>query len=814
MKSLWQDLRFAARVLWKSPGVSAVAVVALALGIGANTAIFSVVNAVLWRDLPYKDPERLVRLSEYSAKVPQMSVSYPNYLDWRAQNTVFEEMAAMQFKSYNLSGGGEAERLLGRNVSPEFFPLLGVEPGLGRNFTQEENQPGRERVVILGHGLWQRRFGSDPQIIGRPVTLNGEPFTVVGVTPQGFRYGTPADVYVPLNSALDDAMRTSRGYHPGINVVARLKEGVTVEQASAEMEAIAARLAEAYPDSNTGARARAQLLSEFLVADLRPALLLLLGAVGLVLLIACANVANLQLARAAARRKEIAVRTALGASRLRIARQLLTESVTLALVGGGCGLLLAVWGVDLLRALAAGSLPPTTEIGLDSNVLFFTLGVSVATGVAFGLAPALQASRADLSTALKEGGRSQSADGSRQRARSALVVLEVALSLLLLIGAGLLLQSFQRLRQAELGFDPQNLLTMQVSRAVSQGEEPARAAQFFEQLRERLATTAGVKATAYAAGLPVLGAPDTSVVIAGRPAPEPGKAPQAVLYTVSPGYLETLGVGLVRGRFFDERDDRRSQMVAVVDEEFARIVLPGEDPIGQRIDGNWLGPDVPDAEIVGLVKHVNHNGAGAPEPVRAQLYYAFRQIPENVLDDFMSGVFVMVRGAGDAAALAPAVRREVQQLDASQPVYAISTMEEVLAQSVSTQRLSAMLLGLFGGLAFLLAAVGLYGVMSYAVTQRRHEIGIRMALGARPRDVMRMVVGQGMLLTGVGIVLGLLGALALTRVMSSLLYGVSATDPATFVLVPLALALVALLANYLPARRAMKVDPVIALRYE
>ena len=815
MKSLGQDLRYAARVLWKSPGVSAVAVVALALGIGANTAIFSVVNAVLLRPLPYRDAERLVRLSEQSEKLPQMSVSFPNFVDWRAQASVFEQMAAIQSQSYNLSGGdGEAERLVGRNVSPEFFPILGVAPAQGRVFTEEENVPGGVRVAVISHGLWQRRFGSDRGVVGRAVTLNGQPFTVVGVLPQDFRYGAQTDVYVPINSAIDDTMRTSRGYHPGIFVLARLREGVSFEQADAEMEAISARLAAQYPDSNTGNRARMRLLSETVVGSLRPSLLVLLGAVGVVLLIACANVANLLLARAAARQKEIAVRTALGASRLRIARQLLTESVVLALVGGGCGLLLALWSVDYLRSLTAGSLPPTAEIGLDASVLGFTLGVSVLTGLVFGLAPALQASRTDLNTALKEGGRSQSAGGGRQRLRGALVVAEVALSLLLLIVAGLLMKSFARLQQAELGFNPQGLLTVQVSRAVGEDKDPVRAAAFFEQLRERLAATAGVEAAAYTAGMPILGAPDTSIMVAGRPRPEPGKAPQAVLYVTSPGYLETLGIRLVRGRFFEERDDRRAQQVAVVDEAFARILFPGEDPIGQHLDSDWLGPEVPDAEIVGVVEHVNHYGAGEPEQARAQLYYAFKQMPEKALPDFLGGVFVGVRAKGDPAALAQTVRREVQQLDPHQPVYAVTTMEESLARSFSTQRLAALLLGLFAGLACVLAAVGLYGVMSYTVTQRRHEIGIRMALGARPRDVLRLVVGRGMLLAAAGIGLGLVGALAATRLLVSLLYGVSAADPAVYAGISLLLALVALAANYFPARRAMKVDPVVALRHE
>jgi putative ABC transport system permease protein len=812
MRTLLQDLRFAARVLWKSPGVSAVAVVALTLGIGANTAIFSVVNGVLLRPLPYPEPERLVRLSEQSERVPQMSVAYPNYLDWRAQQTVFEQMAAMQLQSYNLSGAGEAERLSGRNVSPEFFAALGVAPALGRVFTEEENAPGRERVAVISHGLWQRRFGGDAAVLGRAVTLNGQPFTVVGVLPQGFRYSSPSDVYVPINSAIDDTMRTSRSYHPGIAVLARLKDGVTVERAAEEMKTIAARLSAQYPETNTGNGVRVQPLSEFFVGQIRPALLILLAAVGLVLLIACANVANLLLARAAARGREIAIRTALGASRLRIVRQLLTESVTLALLGGGGGLLLALWGVDALRSLAADNLPPTAEVGLDSNVLLFTLGVSFLTGVAFGLAPALQASRADLSTSLKEGGRGQTGGVGRQRMRSALVVSEVALSLLLLIGAGLMMKSFFLMRQAETGFDPSNLLTMQVSRAIGKGETAARSARFFDDLRERLRAVPGVTAAAYSTGVPMLGAPDTSVMIAGQPVPEPGKAPQVTFYVASPGYLETMNIPLVRGRFFGEHDDAGAPLVGVVDEVFARTIFPGEDAVGKRLRG--YGPGMPDMEIVGVVGHVSQGGPGAPESARAQLYYAFRQVPEKYLPDFMGDVTVVVRTAADPATVVAAARREAQALDPAQPLYSVVTMEEVMAQSVATQKLSTLLLGLFAGVALLLAAVGLYGVMSYAVTQRTHEIGVRLALGAGRRDILRMVVGQGMLLTAAGIAVGLVAALAGTRLMASVLYGVSATDPATFAGISLVLAAVALAANYFPARRATKVDPMEALRYE
>ena len=810
MGTLLKDFRFAARTLWKNRAVTFVAVAALALGVGANTAVFSVVNAALLTPLPYHEPERLVRISEYSESIPQMSVSYPNFLDWRAQQTSFEVMAATQFANYNFSGGGEPERLQGRNVSPEFFSVFGVEPALGRAFTEEENRPGQGRVAVISHGLWQRRFGADPSILGRAVALSGEPYTVVGVAPAGFRFGTATDVYVPLGSVADKNLMM-RDNHPGIYVYARMKPGVTAEGAGQEMKTIAARLAAQYPDTNGGNSATVTTLGEFFVSNIRPSLLILLGAVGLVLLIACANVANLLLARAAARGREIAIRTALGASRLRVMRQLLVESVLLALAGGAAGLLLAVWSVDLIRSLAAGNLPPTAVIRLDSTVLLFTLGVSLLTGLVFGLAPAIQGSRADLNTSLKEGARSQTGGAGRQRVRSALVVSEVALSLLLLVGAGLLVKSFMRLREARLGFEPRGLLTMQVSRSVGKDEPPARAALYLEEMRARVGALPGVQAVAYSEGMPQLGAAETLASVEGRP---PSQAPLAVRYIASPGYLDAMGIRLLRGRFFDERDTARAPRVAVVDEAFARALFPGEEPVGKYLAG-FAAENVPPAEIVGIVEHVNHYGLNQPEPAAPQLYFAFRQLPEQVMAQVLSrGVLIAARTAGDPAALAPAVRRESQSIDPAQPLYSVNTMEEVVAQSIATQRLSTTLLGFFAVVALVLAGVGIYGVMSYAVTQRRHEIGVRLALGARPRDVLRMVVGQGMALTAAGLGLGLLGALALTRVLASLLYGVSTTDLYVFLSVPFALAAVALVANLVPARRAMRVDPMVALRYE
>ena len=806
MNTLWQDIRFALRMLWKNWSMTAIVIVVLALGIGANTAIFSVINAVLLRPLPYADPDRLVRLSEDSPQVPQMSISYPNFLDWREQNRVFSGLAAVQFRSLNLTGANEPERLAGRAVSANFFDVLGVRPALGRGFAADEDRPGANRVCLIGHGLWQRRFGSDASIIGKQLTMSGEQFTVVGVLPESYRFGTPTDVFVPIGLRADEM--TERSSHPGIYAIARLKPGVTVETARAEIVAIAERIAQQY--GMQGNSATLTSLQEFFVGDIRTSLLVLLGAVGFVLIIACANVANLLLARAASRQKEIAIRTALGAGRWRIIRQLLTESMVLALAGGIGGLLLATWGVDALRAASVDSLPTTAQIDLDRQVLLFTLFISLITGVVFGLAPAFGASKPDLNDMLKEGGRGATAGGRRATVRSLLVVSEIALSLVLLISAGLLVKSFWRLLNADPGFAAQNLLTMQLALKANEGEG-GKVLNFFRELEGRVAGLPGVEAAAYSNGLPLLGASDTSFAIEGRPHPEPGKQPQTMLYATSPDYLRAMGIRLIKGRFFTAQDTQRSQRVAVIDEAFARQQFPDEDPIGQRIAGDG---DAPSAEIVGVVAHVKHFGLDADESIQAQLYFPFNQAPDDALPSLAGRMNFVLRTTADPLNLTAAVRREVQSLDPNQPVYNVNTMEETLDRSLAAQRLSTTLLLLFAAVALVLAAVGLYGVMSYAVTQRRHEIGIRMALGAQTGDVLRLVVGQGMTLILIGVALGLAGAFAATRVMASLLYGVSATDPVIFFSVALMLAIVALVACYVPARRATKVDPMVALRCE
>jgi putative ABC transport system permease protein len=799
-------------MLLKKPGFTLIAIFALALGIGANTAIFSVVNGVLLRPLPFEDPDRLVRLGEWSQQVPGMSISYPNLLDWREQQSVFTGIAATRFNSYNLTGGDEPERLQGRDVSANFFDVLGVKPALGRTFLPEEDHANSNRTVVLSHGLWQRRFGADPQIVGKVISLNSQSHTVIGVLPQGYRYGTATDVFVPIGLKEDTEMIKTRDNHPGIYAIARLKPGVTFEQAEVEMKGIAQRLSQAYPKENAGNSVTLIPLREYFVGDIRPSLLILLGAVGCVLLIACANVANLLLARATSRYREIAIRTALGASRLRIIRQLLTESVMLAIFGATVGLLLALWGIDVLRTASIDAIPTTAEIKLDTSVFVFTLVVSLLTGLICGLAPALQTSKPDLNESLKEGGRAGTAGAGRQRVRSLLVVSEVALSLMLLIGAGLLIKSFMHLRDTETGFKAENLLTMQLSYAAGP-DEGRKVANFFDQVGQRVKALPGVETVAFSDGVPMLGSSETSFAIEGRPPVEPGKRPMTVLFITGPDYLNAMGIKLLRGRFFTEQDTQNSPLVAVIDEDFARQQFPNEDPIGKFLEGH-PEENIPHMEIVGIVSHVRNYGLDTPGPVQAELYYALNQTPDKYLPMIARGMNLLVRTKADKSAMSAAVRREVQAVDPNQPVFNINTMEQVLADSLASQRLSMLLLSIFAGVAMTLAAVGIYGVMSYTVIQRTHEIGIRMALGARVADVLRLILGHAMMLVLIGITIGLVGAFAVTRVMASLLYGVSATDPLTFVGVSLLLAVIALIACLIPARRATKVDPMVALRHE
>ena len=804
-----QDLRYGGRALRKNPGFTAIAVLTLALGIGANTAIFSVVNTVLLQPLPYQDPDRLVMVWEDDTKggYPRDTPAAANYIDWRDQNQVFEGMAALADQSYNLTGIGDPERLEGRQVSASLFPLLGVEPLVGRAFLPEEDQPGGNRAVILSHGLWQRRFGSDQQIIGETLTLNGEGFTVVGVMPPHFQFPSrDVELWTPIAFTAREAANRGRHY---LQVVARLKPEVTLQQGQAEMDIIAARLQQQYPDYNTDLGATVTPLHEHVAGDIKPALLILLGAVGFVLMVACANVANLLLARAAGRQKEIAIRIALGARRARLVRQFLTESVLLAAAGGMVGLLLSVWGVNLLKAFIPENISRAGAITIDARVLGFTLLISLLTGLIFGLAPALQAVNFNPNETLKEGGRDMGAGSRGNRIRSLLVVTEIAISLVLLTGAGLLMNSFLRLRNVDPGFRAEKLLTMGVVLPQLKYPDHARRSAFYTDLIRRLEALPGVRSAAVTNWIPlVLQGDSVGISIEGRPDPAPGEGqrPTVVTRVVSPGYFRTMGIPLMQGREFGEQDRANSPAMVIISETMARRFWPGEEAIGKRVTPG--SPTNPDhwCQVIGVVKDVRQFHLNAePKP---QMYFTYEQA------GFFAPRHLVVSTEGEPLALAAAVRRTVWEIDKDQPVSNISTMEDVLSESITQQRFSMLLLAIFASVAVILAAVGIYGVMSYSVAQRTREIGIRMALGARPLDVFKMVTREGLRLTLIGTVMGVAAAAALSRFLVSLLFEVSATDPFTFVLVVALLGVVTLLACYLPARRATKVDPLVGLRYE
>ncbi|HEV2915195.1 MAG TPA: ABC transporter permease [Pyrinomonadaceae bacterium] len=816
MGTILQDLRYGVRMLIKSRAFTLVAVLALALGIGANTAIFSVVNAVLLRKLPYAQPERVVRIwgTNTQQSVPRgegdyydFNISTNDFADWRASNHVFESIAVFSsLGSVTLTGRDEPVRLRCPVVSADFFKVLGVQPALGRFFLPEEEQQGKHRAVVLSYGTWQGRFNADPNIVGQTLVLSGNSYTVVGVAPKEFEHPRPnptaePEMWRPLALQLEPGERNNHWLH----AIARLKPGVTTEQAQAEMNLINGQLERQYPDSNTGRGVRLSSLHESMVGNIRSALSVLFGAVGFVLLIACANVANLLLARSSTRQREMAIRTALGASRLRVIRQLLTESVLLSVLGGALGLLIALWATDLLIGLSGGEIPRLSAISIDARMLGFTAAVSLLTGIIFGLAPALEASRPDLNVSLKEGGRVATGRG-RQRFRQALIVSEVALSLVLLIGAGLMMKSFWRLQHVNLGFNPENLLTMYVSLPQTRYPEQSQAALVQQRIVERISALPGVASAASVSILPLSGGNSCDgVMIEGRPAATASDVPCVEVRSISPDYFRTMGVPLVRGRALNDHDTSDAPAVVVVNESLVRRLFPGEDPLGRRI--NHSAPDKPQVwrEIVGVVGDIRHFGPDAE--ARPEFYEPQLQAPNW-------GTGLVVRASGDLTNLAAAVRGEVRALDPDLPVYNLKSMEELVSETVAQPRFRTLLLAIFAAVALLLSATGLYGVMNYWVTQRTREIGVRMALGAQARDVLRMVVGQGMILAAIGVAVGLVAAFGLTRLINSLLFNVSATDPLTFACVALALCVVAFLASYLPARRATKVDPMVALRYE
>jgi putative ABC transport system permease protein len=805
MEALLQDIRYSIRSLLKKRGFTAVAVLTLALGIGANSAIFTVVNAVLLRPLPYKDADRLVMIhqSRPHSKSDDGNVSDANFLDFKNRGDLFDSMATALYWNFNLTGGDQAERIEGAKVSASFFTVFAAEPVLGRGFSEGEDRAGSDDVVVISHKFWQRRFDSDPDVLGKSVIIDTRPTTIIGVMPDGFHYpNLETDMWKPAGFDLNNLTRSMNIY----NVIARLKPGVTIAQARSQMEAIAAQLAAEHPEDNAGVGANVVSLHEQIVGDIRPAFLVLLGAVGLVLLIACANVANLLLARAAARAREVAIRTALGASRLRLIRQLLTESLLLAMAGGALGLLLALWGVDFLVALSPEDIPRVSEISTDGRVLVFLLLVSLLTGVVFGLVPALQTSKVDLNLSLKEGGRGLAAGAGRLR--KALVVAEVAIALVLLISAGLLVKNFARLRSLDTGYNAKNLLTMPVWLSLPRYEEADQQAAFAEQAAARIKSLPGVESVGAALFLPLGGAKGTvDMTVEDRPPVARGEEPQASLNIVTHNYFAAMGIPLLKGRDFTEHDTKKAAPVALINEAMARQLWPGEDPIGKR-----AVPGEPESKddyltIIGVVKDVRQTNLH--EEPRPEMYLSYLQSP--IAFPLMT---IVVRTTGEPAALIGPVRGEILAVDKDLPVYDIKTMQERLSDSLAAERFQLLLLTMFAGVALLLAAVGIYGVISYSVSERTHEIGIRMALGARQSAVLRMILGQGLVLALAGVAIGIGLALAATRLLEGLLYGVSATDPLTFTGVSALLVAVATIASLIPARKATKVDPMIALRYE
>ncbi len=811
MTAFGQDLRYGLRQLGKTPLFTIATVLTLALGIGANTAIFSVVDAVLLRPLPFPESHRLVNVwNQLTGEgLPQMWLSEPEFLFYREQQRIFDGLAVYASSGGNLTGSGEPLRVSISNVSDGFFSILGASPLLGRTFIAEEDTPGKDQVLLLEHGFWKRRFAGDPGIVDKDVVLNSKTYRVVGVMPPGFAFPRGGvDMWTPM--AIDPAKPNDRGSHY-LLAIARLRPGVSVATAAQEMNRLALEMDDPYNYKRMGWGAYAVPLRDAYVGESQRALLVLLGAVGFVLLIACANVANLMLARAAAREKEVAIRFALGSSRWRIMRQLLTESLLLALTGAVLGMLLANWAIPPLLALAADQIPQELAIGVDTRVLAFTLAVAVLTGLLFGIVPAWQAGRTDLQEVLTEGGRS-SATGLRKRFRQTLVVGEVAIALVLLIGGGLMLRSFSSLLRVNPGYGTEGILTFKLALPLARYDTRSKNAQFFRETLERIRALPAVRATGAVAYLPLSSDSSSGTVMVEDLPPVHPPMPYGFFETdyraATPGYLETMQIQVVRGRWIEPGDGSGAPLVAIVDETFARRAWPDKDPIGRRVtfsqnsDGTqrWRS-------IVGVVRHVKHYGLTTDG--REQLYYPLDQ------DDFGGrSMYVAVRGPADPKMLLNSIRGEVAKADPELPVYDVHTMEERLAASVGLERLTVLLVGGFGVLALVLASVGIYGVISYSVTQRTREIGVRMALGAGPGEILGMVLRSGILLTLLGIVLGLAAGLGLTRLMQSLLYGVSATDPATFFTVPLLLMAVAALACWVPARRAARVDPMVALRYE
>jgi predicted permease len=813
MRTLIQDIRLAIRMLMKNPGFTVVVVLTLALGIGANTALFSVVNGVLLNPLPYPQPDRLVMLYDKPfSSHEQIWVAYPNFQDYQQDNHTFASMAADSEDDFNLTGAAETERLRGDRISASFFPLFGVKPVIGRNFGAEEEHLGAEPVALIGAGFWQRKFGSSREIVGKTITLNGTQYTIVGVIPASFRLDRSNDVYVPLGQWSEPSFR-DRNSHM-IEVEGRLKPGVTLAQGQADMDEVGRNLAAAYPAADSDKEIAVVPLKKDMVGDIQPYLLVLLGAVGFVLLIACANVANLVLARASRRAREFAIRAALGASKPRIIRQLLTESILLAVFGGALGLIVAVWGTQAALSFLPDPLPRAQEIGLDTRVLIFTAAISLLAGILFGLAPALKTSRPNLQETLKEAGRGSS--GARHRAQGIFVAAEMALSLVLLIGAGLMIRSLSRLWSVSPGFNPHNVLTFNLALPAAVGKSPDGLRTYFRQLHEKLDTIPGVQASSLFAGsLPMMGDAAWPFWIDGEPKPvSENDMKLAIWYSVEPEYFTAMQIPLKRGRLLTSKDNEHAPFVIVVDEIFARKYFGNQDPIGKRIN---FAKERPQAEIVGVVGHVKHWGldAGGRETIPTQFYAPFLQLPDNSMSWWATtSVTVVMRTQGAPLGLVGSIRQTMKQMNSEQVIYDEEPVDNILSRSLASRRFSMILLDVFAALALALSCVGIYGVVSYLVGRRTHEIGIRIALGANRSDVLRLVLGEGVKMALIGVAFGLAAAFALTRLMANMLFGVSTTDPLTFGSVAILLTLVSLAACYIPARRAMRVDPMIALRYE
>ena len=812
LEHLSQDLRFAFRMFSKTPGFTAIAVLTLALGIGANTAIFSFVYGVLLAPLPYRDASRIIVLNETTPRVGNVSVSHPNFLDWRAQSRAFSQMAAVYHVGFNLAGVSQPENIAGEAVSPNFLSMLGVHPYLGRDFEASEEKAGTAPVVLLGYALWQTHLGGDRNAIGRTISLDGRSYTIIGVLPPDFRSIDKTDVMEPVGVlATTDSDFQDRGARGDMAVVGRLAPGVSFGQARGEMEGIAARLATEYPGSNDQFGVRLQPIRDVFAGDARPALLVVFGAVMFVLLIACANVANLFLVRGAARTKEIALRIAFGASRSRIVRQMLTESFVLALLGGVFGVALALAGIKGMTRLISMDMMNGASVSLNGAVLLFTAGVVVLCAFVFGLAPAMHSTKPDVQSELKESARTSSAGAAQNRLRGALAIAEISLSLILLTGAGLMMKSLSRLLSVDPGFHPDRVLTMEMNLRTQQYAKDPAIRNFWQQVLERVRGLPGVESAAVGTAAPFTGNHDRGdITIEGMPLPRPGSWPHPDYHVVSPGYVQTLGIPLLRGRSFTDADDENAPRVGMINSLLARQFFLNQDPIGKRfMSGHPPADPVKNPPhwitIVGVVGDTKLYGLA--NPPRLEIYVPARRSPSNDMD-------LLVKSAVNPAAMISAIRGVVASVDKDQPIFAISTMDALRSNSISGRSTTLILLGAFSILALVLAAIGIYGVISYSVAQRTHEIGIRMALGAQRRDVVRMVLSQGGKIAFAGIGIGIVAALGLTRLMASLLFSVSASDPATFAAVAILLGLIALFACYVPARRATKVDPMIALRYE